>query len=330
MKNLYAYFYPEVESCSSPLKEILGEILARPGKGVRSRLLFLAAKTGRPDEKRLQALAAGIEILHLATLVHDDLLDRGEVRRGCPALWKKYGDEAAVLVGDFLLAAAYKTLACSAGVSGLERINRLLKEMVEAELEQETNSFKFISEPLYLQRVEKKTARFFQTICELGAEAGGLSREKQDALGKFGQNAGMVYQLLDDLLDIVGDPEVTGKPVFQDLKNGVLTLPYLLLRSKSGLKKILPVIREEKKVSPALQKMVRHLLVEQDALLKTGQKIEQYFRQAEQSLLATGGLETRPLLKFLEGIRLKAAQDLSRPEKSSSKRVELWLNSFGR
>lgn len=317
MKDLHTFFYREVESCSSPLKEILGEILARPGKGMRSRLLFLAAKTGRPEEKRLNALAAGIELLHLASLVHDDLLDRGEMRRGYPALWKTYGVEAAVLTGDFLLAAAYKTLAFSAGFFGLERINRLLQGMVEAELEQKANSFKVISVPHYLQRVDKKTARFFQTACELGAEAGGLSREKQDRLGKFGRNIGMAYQILDDLLDVLGDPVNTGKPVFQDLKNGVLTLPFLLLRPKTRLKKYLSAVREEKQVSPALQKMVRQLLVEQGVLSKVEHKIEQYFRQAKRSLLATEGLEIRSLLEFLDGLRLKAGQDLSQLEKCS-------------
>ena len=110
----------------------------------------------------------------MATLVHDDLLDRGERRRGRPAVWKKWGVKTAVLVGDYLFAVAYRLLYNACGKEGIERINFLLREMVAGELAEEMDKFCLIPVDRYLERIEKKTARFFQVVCELGGEFAAL------------------------------------------------------------------------------------------------------------------------------------------------------------
>ena len=281
-----ALFPDEADGITTPLKKILKELLATPGKGLRGELLMLCAgvqppATGSPT---LNALVLGVEVLHLATLVHDDLLDRGEQRRGRPAVWKKWGVKTAVLVGDYLFAAAYRLLYSACGKEGMERVNFLLREMVAGELAEEVDKFCIIPVDRYLERIERKTARFFQIACELGAEYAASPRGGRVELGAFGRELGMAYQLLDDWQDLNGGAKRDGKPVFQDLKNGVLTLPLLLISGQPGFAELLAEVQTEGKVLPKHRRLIRKWLATARVEAEVGQWIAGYRRRAEERL----------------------------------------------
>ncbi|HEY8345537.1 MAG TPA: polyprenyl synthetase family protein [Bacillota bacterium] len=247
------YGQTQVSECASPLKEILIDLLSHPGKFLRGRFLLLCASLRQNRacaKQRIYLLAAGAEVLHLATLIHDDLLDRGELRRGYPTVWKRWGDKPAVLVGDYLFATAYRIFHENVRPGGMALVNNLLKEMVEAQMEEEALRFAPDGLAPYLLRIEKKTARFFQTVCLLGGEAGFLPREVSELCGRFGREFGMAYQILDDITDLVADPRSSGKTCFRDWRNGIATLPLFLLNDREMMKKILRKAAEATELTP--------------------------------------------------------------------------------
>lgn len=281
-----ALFPEAVDAMMSPLREIVRDIFASPGKGLRSELLILCAggKEAKNSSPKLSSLALGIEVLHLATLVHDDLLDQGEQRRGRPSVWKKWGVKTAVLVGDYLFATAYRLLNNNCGQKSMERVNFLLREMVAGELAEEMDKFCLITINRYLERIEKKTARFFQIICELGGAFAALPGEVCAELGAFGREIGIAYQLFDDWQDVARDGKTGGKPVFQDLKNGVLTLPLLLISDQPGFNEVLAEVKAEGKVQPKHRRQIRKWLAAQQTAEEIARLIEKYRRQAKARL----------------------------------------------
>lgn len=300
--------FPEAgDAMISPLHEIVREIFASPGKGLRGELLILCAggKQAKDSSPKLSSLALGVELLHLATLVHDDLLDQGERRRGRPSVWKKWGVKTAVLVGDYLFATAYRLLNNNCGQESMERVNYLLREMVAGELAEEMDKFTLITTNRYLERIEKKTARFFQVVCELGSEFAALPREVCAELGAFGRELGFAYQLFDDWQDVAGKGKAGGKPVFQDLKNGVLTLPLLLISDQPGFSEVLAEVKAEGKVQSKQRRQIRKWLAVQQTAEEIGQLIEEYRQRAKVRLMGLDLPQRSFLLdyadRFLEG-----------------------------
>lgn len=290
----------------TPLRKILLELLATPGKGLRGELLMLCAGVSPSvtGSSALNSLVLGVEVLHLATLVHDDLLDRGERRRGRPAVWKKWGVKTAVLVGDYLFAVAYRLLYNACGKEGMERINFLLREMVAGELAEEMDKFCLIPVDRYLERIEKKTARFFQVVCELGGEFAALPRPVQVKLGAFGRELGMAYQLFDDWQDLSGGAQGDGKPAYQDLKNGVLTLPLLLISEQPGFAEMLAEVQAEGKVWPKHRRLIGKWIADGRVEAEVWRRITVY-RQRAQAWLTGLDLPQAALLwdyadRFLE------------------------------
>ncbi len=295
MKGLDAFdpggmlFPDDFDTMLTPLRKILQELLATPGKGLRGELLMLCV--GGPlvaTSPTLNSLVLGVEVLHLATLVHDDLLDQGEQRRGRPAVWKKWGVKTAVLIGDYLFAAAYRLLSNACGTDGMERVNFLLREMVAGELAEEMDKFCLISINRYLERIEKKTARFFQVACELGAEFAALPRAVRVELGAFGRELGMAYQLFDDWQDLSGGAQGDGKPVYQDLKNGVLTLPLIFISGQPGFSELLAEVQAEGKVLAKHRRLIRKWLTAGRVEAEVWQRITAYRQRAQERL---GGLD---------------------------------------
>lgn len=283
-----ALFPDEADAMMTPLRKILTDLFATPGKGLRGELLMLCAGE-TPTASRahtLNSLVLGVELLHLATLVHDDLLDQGEQRRGRPAVWKQWGVKTAVLVGDYLFAAAYRLLSNACGKQGMERVNFLLREMVAGELAEETDKFCLIPIDRYLDRIEKKTARFFQVVCELGGEFAALPRAVRVQLGTFGRELGMAYQLFDDWQDISGAAKADGKPVFQDLKNGVLTLPLLLISAQPGFHEMLAEVQAEGKVLAKHRRLIGKWLAGGRVEAEVWQWITDYRQRAQEQLSA--------------------------------------------
>ncbi len=200
-------------------------LLERPGKRIRPVCLALAARAGgRGLDPEVRDAAVAAELVHAATLLHDDVIDAGTDRRGAPPARLVYGNSASVLGGDHLLVEALRRVPGESGAELLE----VVSEMVAAEALQLERRRRF--EPdrdVYLEVVSGKTAALFRWALRAGARLGGLDRAQIDALGRYGDALGMAFQLVDDVLDLDGDPAVTGKNAGADLREGKLTWPLL-------------------------------------------------------------------------------------------------------
>lgn len=211
----------------------LGEYLrASGGKRVRPALTILANYAVGGDGARYNSIrmATVMEFLHTATLVHDDIIDRAETRRNRPTVNALYGNETAVLMGDWLYMSAFETSLAERSLPILDILTSVTRKMTEGELLQLTLlGHADISEGQYFDVLKRKTAYLFSASCEIGAILGGASEKQQTALRDYGLNLGTAFQLVDDLLDFTSDDATLGKAAGADLLGGKVTLPLIYL-----------------------------------------------------------------------------------------------------
>jgi geranylgeranyl pyrophosphate synthase len=206
-----------------------GDTLAAGGKRLRPLLVFLAAGTPPPETEALLSAAVAVELVHSATLVHDDVLDGAALRRGRPTVVATAGRHLATATGDLLFSRAFAELAATGSEAMVRSLSRASSGLAAGELMQREDAYRAVPEERYLERCRLKTAVLFRAACELGALEGGGSVE---AVGAFGEQIGIAFQLLDDVLDVSGPPERTGKSRGTDLLDGTVTLPLLIARER--------------------------------------------------------------------------------------------------
>jgi geranylgeranyl pyrophosphate synthase len=207
-----------------------GETIAAGGKRLRPLLVFLAAGVPPPETDGLVRAAVAVELVHSASLVHDDVLDRAALRRGRPSVMAAGGREQATATGDLLFARAFAELAGGGSADAVRSLSRASLSLARGELMQRADAWSAdVTLPRYLERCRLKTGVLFRAACELGAIEGGGA---VDGLGAFGERIGIAFQILDDVLDITGPPERTGKPQGTDLLDGTVTLPLILARER--------------------------------------------------------------------------------------------------
>lgn len=201
--------------------------LTAGGKRLRPLLVFICA-AGESGPGVVRA-AASVELVHMATLVHDDVIDGADLRRGRPTVASHWGQQAAVGVGDFLFARAFGLLAENDAGDEAAILARSCLDLARGELVQrlDANDAEMTRER-YFRRCKLKTASLFAAACALGAVEGGQSRDVVSELMSFGSGIGLAFQIMDDVLDISGDPTLTGKPLGTDLRDGTVTLPLIL------------------------------------------------------------------------------------------------------
>src|SRR5918912_2647878 len=208
------------------------EALTAGGKRLRPILLVLSAEMGEPEWEVLLAASVAVEILHTATLIHDDVVDKAESRRGKPTTVTAHGRETAVATGDYLLAEAFYGLA----EIGNPRLVRVFAEaatgMSAGELEQYRSSGTPVGVEAYVDHIRMKTAGLFRAACVAGGALGGLSLRQIDALATYGQALGLAFQVSDDVMDLVGEPGLMGKSIGTDLAEGTVTLPVIFALEK--------------------------------------------------------------------------------------------------
>jgi geranylgeranyl pyrophosphate synthase len=221
----------EVARAGGPsLSAHAGGTLTAGGKRLRPILVFLCAD-GDSDE-RLVAAAAAVELLHMATLVHDDVLDRAALRRGRPTVFAEGGRLAATATGDLLFSRAFAELATAGSADAVRALSAASSALAGGELMQREDAWsEDVTPERYLERCRLKTASLFEAACRLGALFGGRA-ELSAALGCFGERVGLAFQMLDDVLDVAGPAERTGKPRGADLLDGTVTLPLILARGR--------------------------------------------------------------------------------------------------
>ena len=207
------------------------------GKKIRAGFLFLLAGMaghGRKSERGLPLLGAAIEMLHLSSLVHDDIVDNSTWRRGEKTPNHHFGDYLSVLWGDFLFINSIRMLTRAGEAAAVRMLAEVSRQMIEGQMLEFENSFNYrIQTRTYYAIIRKKTASMFAGIAALAAELPGKGARPLSAYDRFGQDFGMIFQISDDLMDIFSDR--SGKSRFQDLKEGKITLPYILLLQSGQL-----------------------------------------------------------------------------------------------
>ena len=245
-----AEFYRHTQDASEVVSSIVRYMHEGGGKRVRPALLLLASKlvSGEANESSVR-MAAVMEMLHTATLVHDDIIDEAGVRRGRESANAKWGNDITVLIGDWLYMTAYEMSLAERDFDILDVLTGMTRFMVDGEIMQLAmigNSR--ISETEHLEIVRRKTACMFSACAEVGGIVAGASREERRALARYGLTVGIAFQLVDDVLDFVSTEEELGKPVANDLREGKLTLPliYLLEEGNNEHREMIETVMRER------------------------------------------------------------------------------------
>lgn len=218
----------EVES--QDLAELLRHSLGSSGKRMRPIIALLAAKFHDYDIERMMPLVTAVELMHLATLVHDDTIDKSDMRRGRPTINSIWGVEQAVLLGDYLFARAGDLITTTGNVRVIRMLSQTLMIISSGEITQAKSSYKLdLSHEDYFHRVTSKTASLFTLASEAGAVLSQAPESAALELRDYAHNLGIAFQVTDDILDFIGTEEEMGKPVGSDLTQGTLTLPAMML-----------------------------------------------------------------------------------------------------
>lgn len=210
------------------VNKVAGHILFAGGKRLRPLLMIICARLCGYSGNNQNIYAVSFEYLHAATLLHDDLIDQGTLRRGRPAAYTTYGNETAVLTGDFLLARALAVSALTGNLEVVRTIVDITEQMSQGEIDQLDKKGRIdLTEAEYLEIIHCKTAVLFQGACRVGGLIADAAISHVKALSDYGLNLGMAFQMTDDLLDYTGDVDNWGKGIGTDLKEGKLTLPVI-------------------------------------------------------------------------------------------------------
>ena len=227
MNNFVELFKQSLSQGDGMLESVLSHIRQRGGKRMRPMLILLTAKNYGEVSSVTQNAALGLELLHTASLVHDDVVDESDQRRGQPSVNAEYNNKVAVLVGDYILSTALLRVALSDNHEIVQELAELGRTLAAGEILQLSNiSNQEISEDVYYQVIDKKTAVLFESCAVLGAISVGVSEAEIEKARKFGHNIGMIFQIRDDIFDYYDSKEI-GKPTGNDMAEGKLTLPVI-------------------------------------------------------------------------------------------------------
>jgi heptaprenyl diphosphate synthase len=217
-------------SKAGAMQELISSVVQNRGKRLRPLLVLLSGCKMDGDRDALRHTAAAVELIHTASLLHDDVIDGAQKRRGDPSLNALYGNSPAVLAGDYFFARAFELVALCKNYDLIRLFTAAISTMCEGEIEQSNNAFNCnTSEAQYLRCAYSKTAVLLEACCEAGALLAKLDPHAVQQLKHYGRNLGMAFQITDDLLDIWGNPACTGKPTGSDLQDGTITLPLIYL-----------------------------------------------------------------------------------------------------
>ena len=217
------------------LSQLLEHSLESGGKRIRPALVLLSGKFYNYNLSSLLPMALAVEVLHTATLVHDDAIDNSPLRRGRPTVNKLWGEDKAILLGDYLLAKAEELVSETQNLRVIRLFTRAIMTLASGELGQAFSAFKLEqTREQYLARISAKTASLITLALESGAILSQAPEEVVTALREYGHNLGIAFQIVDDILDFVGDEAEIGKPTGSDLSEGTLTLPSMLILERSA------------------------------------------------------------------------------------------------
>ena len=278
------------------LGPLLSTILPGSGKRLRPTLALLVGRLGefRPDP--MLHMATGVELLHAASLVHDDVVDESELRRGARTLFTRVGNALAVLVGDYLFAQSAARCVATDNVRVIGLFAQTLASMCQGQIEEASRGnapHLTVTREDYLQTIWGKTASLFVLACEGSAILAGLSEPQVQAMRHYGDRIGLAFQIVDDVLDFVGDESTLGKQVGSDLRQGTITLPVICLREAMPAEQFRAAFEEDD-----LDRVVR-LVRESPAVDRAYAEAERLLQEARAALKSAPAGEARDVLENL-------------------------------
>jgi octaprenyl-diphosphate synthase len=287
----------ELASTDGLISQIHAHLLKMTGKFLRPALTLLASRVEGRKSAEAVKLAVAIELIHTATLIHDDIIDNSPLRRNQPSVHSKWGREISIVSGDYLYAKAFLALASLKNVWVNEAFAQCAHVICEGEMKQiETRNDFLMGEEQYLKIIHRKTAALFQAACAGGAFFSGTGRENIEKLGDYGFGLGMAFQIVDDCLDIVGETESLGKTAGNDIYKNDVTLPLLTLFQSLGEGERRRLQREIAQGEPALFERIKKLAIESGAIDKAMERAENFIQKALGDLC---GLKASPYKESL-------------------------------
>ncbi|MBI4687961.1 MAG: polyprenyl synthetase family protein [Nitrospirae bacterium] len=291
----------ETFSAVAPAISMVGKhILVGGGKRIRPFLAILSSKLSGYDGEKVSTLACCIESLHTASLLHDDVVDGANMRRGRPSAHYLWGNQVVILVGDFLYANALRLINFLQNQSIMDAMTSATASMSESELLQlSRKGDPNITEEDYIKIVKGKTAVLMSAACRGGALLGGVSQEKEDALASFGLKLGFAFQIADDILDYMAEEKNLGKTLGKDMEEGKITLPLIYLlkdASKNEVERIQEIIKAEEMAISDLS-YILELLKKYKSIEKSYEKARTFLKEAQRELEIFGNsMEKNALL----------------------------------
>ena len=281
------------------LRHMLESVLGGGGKRMRPAIALLAGRLGDYNLESLVPLAASVELLHTATLIHDDVIDAAPERRGRPTAAALFNNASSVMLGDYMFAHAAEFVARTGNIRVIRNFADTLRVMANGELTQDMSAFEYSADvQRYFDRISGKTASLFATAAEGGAMVAGVPTDQVEAMRTYGMQLGMAFQIVDDILDFTGDPAVMGKPVGSDLAGGTLTLPTILYMQRkpddNSVKRAFEGTRRKANIDRAIREIMESDLLDES--------MQTALRYGEEARSALRGLPAGEVRDTLEGI----------------------------
>jgi geranylgeranyl pyrophosphate synthase len=278
------------------LGPLLSMVLPGSGKRLRPALAYLVGQLGSYQPEAMLNMATGVELLHAASLVHDDVVDESDLRRGTQTLFTRVGNALAVLVGDYLFAQSATRCVATGDIRVIGLFAQTLASMCQGQIEEASRGSQphlTVTREAYYQTIWGKTASLFVLACEGSAILAGLTEPQIAAMRRFGDRLGLAFQVADDILDFVGDEEHLGKPVGSDLRQGTITLPVICLRE------ILDPVAYRQAFAPDDRSGVIELVRSSGAVERAYAEADRLLDEAREALMITPVGDARDALEAL-------------------------------
>ncbi|MDC3415378.1 heptaprenyl diphosphate synthase component II [Aquibacillus salsiterrae] len=275
-----------IRAKSQVLRQASSQLLQAGGKRIRPVFVLLSGKFGQYDLDRIKTVAVSLELIHMASLVHDDVIDEAELRRGKPTVKARWDNRIAMYTGDYIFARSLENLSELDNPRAHRILAKTMVELCLGEMEQIRDKYNLNQNMrTYLRRIKRKTALLISSSCQLGAIASSTSDSVEKALYWYGYNIGMSYQIIDDILDFTSTEKQLGKPAGSDLLQGNITLPVLYAMDDAEVKGMLvDFARQSKEAPPGQLSGIIDKIKQTDAIDRSYEMSDRYLERALQSI----------------------------------------------
>jgi heptaprenyl diphosphate synthase len=289
-----------VSPASVYIRSTLIDLAENRGKMLRPAMIFIASLLGEEqdrDESLILNLSAAMEMLHMASLVHDDVIDDSSTRRGRPTIQAQAGVKKAVIAGDYLLTRAFSQLSAGNDEMSPEIVKNSICRLCDSEIDQDSELWDFsIGESRYLRRIAGKTASLFSLSLYLGGAAVKAPERTRQLLRKIGYEIGMFFQIQDDILDYTGDAADLGKPSGNDLRCGLATLPLIYALQNDSSRKLEKLLENRRRINRRVSGRIIQAVTDLGGLTRAAEKSHLYCERAYADIARLGANEASRLL----------------------------------